>query len=122
MGSVSFRSFVVSVQVWLSISVGEEETEVDVGEVCTQLELPTVIVEAAVFTISLDAPAQGVIGVPMDMSWSIANNSALLQTVELTLATSQEFLFCGLMQSTVKFSINYIYCGKRIIEVLLHIG
>ena len=89
-------------------SVSDQDSEhidsvdsVDIGEVSTQLELPTVAVEAAVFTLKLDAPAQGVVGVPMDMSWSIANNSESLQTVELTMATSQEFLFCGLMQSTV---------------------
>ena len=35
--------------------------QVDIGEVRTQLQLPTVAVEGAVFTISLDAPAQGTI-------------------------------------------------------------
>ena len=99
------------VYIFLHHSVGELEKEVDIGEVSTQLQLPTVVIEAAIFTISLNAPAQGVIGVPMDMSWSIANNSASLQTIELTLATSQEFLFCGLMQSTV----GALFSLKRVV-------
>jgi hypothetical protein len=41
------------------LSIDEDgNTEVDVGQVSTQLDLPTVRVQQATFTINLDVPAQ----------------------------------------------------------------
>jgi hypothetical protein len=47
----------------------------------------------------------------MEMTWTIRNNSEQLQSVELDLKSTEEFMFCGHVHSKVCVvcSVQYIY-------------
>ena len=88
--AVSFGALVVHWHRIQSSLGGSDDDRQRFGTVVTRIPLATVGVSVAALTMSLDTPAQAVVGKPMAVRWQLRNNTAVLQTVEISAQPSSE--------------------------------
>ena len=67
----------------------------------TRIPLVPVNVQVSALKMSLSTPAQAVVGVPMRLEWVIQNNTAVLQSVNISVQPSSDYLFGGVLRRSV---------------------
>ena len=67
----------------------------DVPYVSTRIELPMVTVEHIPLSVDVDLPAQGFVRVKLPITYTIHNRTPYSQELELSMETSDAFMFSG---------------------------